>query len=412
MTLARNRVLHPVALGRRAAWAVSGLLLAATAMACEHRATLGSAAETPRGREAAMFTKTLYPRICMFWTPVRGDRSIRGHLRHDLMVTSVDWLGLEWDRELEGLADGFTLESVEAAKGKLAEIRAQNPDVVLLSELNFYEYHDHALPEDHPWWLRVDGEKQQFWPGTHRMDWYNPEYREHIVKQTVALKEAGVPGVYYDNLRDEPEPWIAMLEEVRSRCGDDFLILANYGYAIDEYDFAAPYLNGIMYESGFSHGRTEWDECIEAMQHTQSLLREPRISCIERFEDIEGSDDGPLPKRRRPAKRDTAARRWSLCYALIVGDYYYVFTDNTFHGHDWYPEYDVKIGLPAGDGERLSSHVWRREYEKALAVMNLPGAAKAHEVELEGSARDSFTGETGTRFTIPPGEGRILVWAE
>ena len=203
-----------------------------------------------------------------------------------------------------------------------------------------------------------------------------------------------------------------MLEEVRSRCGDDFLILANYGYAIDEYDFAAPYLNGIMYESGFSHGRTEWDECIEAMQHTQSLLREPRISCIERFEDIEGSDDGPLPKRRRPAKRDTAARRWSLCYALIVGDYYYVFTDNTFHGHDWYPEYDVKIGLPAGDGERLSSHAWRREYGKALVVMNLPGAKEAYEIEVERAARDSFTGESGRRFSVPPGDGRILVWAE
>jgi len=356
-----------------------------------------------------MFSKTPYPRICMFWSPVRGDRSLQGHLRHDLIVTSVDWLGLEWDREPEGLADGFTPESVEAAKRKLAEIRAQNPAVVLVCELNFYEYHDRALPADHPWWLRVEGEKEQFWPGTHRMDWYNPEYREHIVKQTVALKEAGVPGVYYDNLRDEAEPWIAMLEEVRSRCGDDFLILANYGYAIDEYDFAAPYLNGIMYESGFSHGRTEWDDTIAAMQHTASLLRPPTISCIERFEDIEEGDEGPLPKRRRPAERDAAARRWSMGYSLIIGDYYYLFSDNTFHGHDWYPEYDVKIGLPLAAGERVSSHVWQRKYEKALVVVNLPGAKGPYEVRLERPARDSFTGESGVQFTVAPGDGRILV---
>ena len=355
------------------------------------------------------FTKVPYPRICMFWTPVRGDRSLQGRLRHDLIVTSVDWLDLEWDREPEGLADGFTPESVDAAQEKLAEIRTQNPDVVLLCELNFYEYQDDALPEDHSWWLRVEGEKEQFWPGTHRMDWYNPEYREHIVKQTVALKEAGVPGVYYDNLRDEPEPWIATLKEVRNRCGDDFLILANYGYAIDEYDFAAPYLNGIMYESGFSHNRTEWDDTIRQMQHTASLLRPPTVSCIERFEDIEEGDEGPLPKRRRPAERDPAARRWSMCYSLIIGDYYYLFSDNTFHGHDWYPEYDVKIGLPLAAGERVSSHVWQRKYDKALVVVNLPGAKEPYEVKLERPARDSFTDESGVEFTVAPGDGRILV---
>ena len=391
------------------AYCLAGMLLALTSAACDQpKPPAVSPNPTERSGEV-MFTKTPYPRICMFWTPVRGDRSLQGHLRHDLIVTSVDWLGLEWDRKPEGLADGFTPESVEAAKRKLAEIRAQNPDVVLVCELNFYEYHDRALPADHPWWLRVEGEKEQFWPGTHRMDWYNPEYREHIVKQTVALKEAGVPGVYYDNLRDEAEPWIAMLTEVRARCGDDFLILANYGYAIDDYDFAAPYLNGIMYESGFSHGRTEWDDTIAAMQHTASLLRPPTISCIERFEDIEEGDEGPLPKRRRPAERDAAARRWSMGYSLIIGDYYYLFSDNTFHGHDWYPEYDVKIGLPLAAGERVSSHVWQRKYEKALVVVTLPGAKEPYEVKLERPARDSFTGESGVQFTVAPGDGRILV---
>lgn len=359
-----------------------------------------------------MVTKTPYPRICMFWSPVRGDKSLSGYARHDLIVTSTDWIGLEPDREPQGLADGFTPESVEVAKKKLAEVREFNPDIVLLCELNFYEYYDDSLPEDHPWWLRVKGEKQQFWPGTHRMDWYNPEYRAHIVRQTEALKAAGVDGVYYDNLREEPEPWLAMLKTVRDRVGEDFLILANAGYAIDEYDFAAPYLNGMMYESGFSHGRTEWDDTIRKMQHTQTLLRPPRISCIERFEDIEGSDDGPLPKRRTPAQRDPATRRWSMCYALIIGDFYYLFSDNTFHGHDWYPEYDVKIGLPEGEGKRVTEHIWRRQYEKGLVVVNLPGGEGDYEVKPKRRAKDSFTGEEGMIFSVPPSDGRILVWVE
>lgn len=98
-----------------------------------------------------------------------------------------------------------------------------------------------------------------------------------------------------------------------------------------------------------------------------------------------------------------------MCYTLIVGDFYYLFSDSTSHQHDWYPEYDVKIGLPTGPGERINAHVWQRQYEKALVVMNLPDATEPYQVKLSTSARDSFTGETGTRFTIPPGDGRILV---
>ncbi len=359
-----------------------------------------------------MAEDTPYPRIAMFWTPVRGDRSLGGVARHDLVVTSVGWLGLEFDREPHGLADGFTEESIPGARRKLAELRKLNPDILLLCEVNFYEYDDDWLPEDHEWWLRVGGEREQFWPGTHRMDWYNANYRAHVVSQTLALQEVGVDGVYYDNLRDEPEPWIALLQEVRHHTPDDFLILANYGYAIDEYDFAAPYLNGIMYESGFSHRRTEWDGTIEKMRHTASLLRPPTISCIERFEDIEGRSDGPLPRRRRPARRDPQTRRWSMCYSLVIGDYYYLFSDNTFHGHDWYPEYDVKIGLPVGEGEQIDAHVWQRRYEEALVVVNLPGGENDHTVALEKEARDSLSGETGKTFSVPPGDGRILVFEQ
>jgi hypothetical protein len=101
-----------------------------------------------------------------------------------------------------------------------------------------------------------------------------------------------------------------------------------------------------------------------------------------------------------------------MCYALIVGDYYYLFSDDTSHEHDWYPEYDMTIGTPAGDGERVSPHVWRRDYDRAVVVVNLPGGRHDYEVETDKPARDSFTGESGTRFRVAPGDGRILVWGE
>ncbi len=299
---------------------------------------------------------------------------------------------------------------METARKKVAAIRRLRPGIVLLGEIYFYEWSDRWLPEDHSWWLRKDGKREQFWPGTHRMDWYNPEYRGRVAGWTASLQSSGVDGVFYDNLREEPGPWVDLLKEVRRRVGDRFLILANAGYAVGKHDFAAPFLNGFMYESGWSHGRTEWDDTISAMRRSEGLLREPRISLIERFEDTRDRAGWPAdPKRGQKPSADPAARRWSLCYALIVGELYYLFSDSTSHHHDWYPEYDVKIGRPAGPGERLGPHTWRRRYDRALVEVNLPGAKEASRVVLETEATDVLTGEKGKVFEISAGDGRIIL---
>jgi hypothetical protein len=149
----------------------------------------------------------------------------------------------------------------------------------------------------------------------------------------LATRLVGFDGVFYDNLRLEKEPWLQVLKAVRAEVGDQFLILANVGYDVGNYDWLAPWLNGIMYESGWSHRRTEWDDCIHKMQQTQALLRTPRVSVIERFEDIRdraGWPNDALRGQERP--RDPAARRWSLCFALCLGDCYYLFSDSMPRG--------------------------------------------------------------------------------
>lgn len=389
--------------GRRMAYLLSGLLLGL--LCCWP--PMANAGDVPQNRD---FTRVPYPRIAMLWASIRGDDSLEAMARHDLIMAGFGRFGLKLDREPKGLADGFTAESMVVAKDRIAKLRSLNPDAVILGDLPFYEYPDDWLPEDHEWWLRKDGKRQQFWPGTHRMDWGNEQYRLHVVRQTAALKEAGVDGVFYDNLRNEPEPWVQFLKTVREAVGDDFLILVNAGYAVGEYDFAAPYLNGMMYESGWSHVRTQWDDCVRKMQHTQTLLRRPTISLIERFEETRDHAGWPGDaKRGQKPPADPAAMRWSLCYALTIGDFYYLFSDNTSHRHDWQSQYDVKIGLPSQTGERVNAYVWQRKYEKALVVVNLPSAAEPYTLELSRPARDSLTGETATRFDIPPGDGRILM---
>jgi hypothetical protein len=376
----------------------------------------GAAAE-PR-KERNVVDETPYPKIAMCWGPLRDDRTPMSYARHHEIMASEDAFGLEYDREPAILATGFKPESIQVARARVAELKRLNPHAIVIVDQSFYEWRESALPEDHPWWLRVDGKREQFWPGTYRADWNRPDYQEAVIARVVALWKTGAAdGVFFDNWRDEKEPWLNVIGGIRKATGDDFLILINVGYDIGTADWLAPHLNGIMYESGWSHpqravrnpGET-WDDRIGMMQHTESLLRRPRISLLERFEDVgdhAGWPDGDRAEQQ--GTRDPAARHWTLAYALIVGEFYYLFSDSTSHQHDWYPEYDVRIGLPRGAGRRVSAHVWERDYDKARVVMNLPDATQPYQITLDEPARDSFTGETGTRFTIPPGNGRILV---
>ena len=346
----------------------------------------------------------------MLWAPLRGDWSDASHARHDLILMGLGSLGLQSDREPRGLASGFTASSLEASRKRTAAIRRLNPRAVILAELPFYEYRDEWLPEDHPWWLRQDGQRQQFWPGTHRMDWNQAAYREHVVQQAVALREAGVDGVFFDNLRPEPEPWTAFLRSLREAVGDGFLVQANAGYAVGAHDFAAPFLNGIMYESGWSHKITDWDVMIRKMRHSESLLRTPRISVIERFEEVRSRAGWPGDaKRGEKPPPDPAARRWTLCFSLVVGDFYYLFSDNTSHRHDWYAEYDGKIGQALEDGRRLGSHAWARQLCGGRGLCE----PARRGVSPGGGGPDRGEGHPERRswetFAIPPGDGRVLV---
>jgi hypothetical protein len=334
-------------------------------------------------------------------------------------MVSAETIGLAYDRTPTVLATGFKPDSIPQAKARVAEWKQLNPDAIVLVDQSFYEWAEDSLPEDHPWWLRVEGKRQQFWPGTYRADWNRPDYQEAVIKRAVALWQTGLAdGVFFDNWRDERKPWLKIIQGIRKEVGEDFLIYVNVGYDIGTVDWLAPYLNGVMYESGWSHPqRSEWkpgetwDDRIRMMQHTESLLRRPRISLIERFEEIRDRAGWPNDTRKgEQLKRDPSARRWTLAYALIVGEFYYLFSDSTSHQHDWYPEYDRKIGLPKSPGQRIKDYVWERDYDRAKVVLNLPDATEAYQVTLTQQAQDSFTGETSNRFIVPPGDGRILIY--
>jgi len=343
-----------------------------------------------------MLENVPYPRLALLSPAVRGEPDPEAWRRHDLVVVGPDALGLAPDREPAGLAEGFTPASLRLAQQRAGGTHLRHPEAVLLCEVSFYEYRDDRLPEEHPWWLREEGERVPSRPGYYRLNWEDPEYRSHVARLTVALTDTGIDGVFYDHLRPEARaPWTAFLKEVRLGVGSSFLLLASLGDEVSGCEYLLPLLNGVVYEAGWCHDRTDWEECVRAMQRNEVLLRPPRISVVECFAEADA-----------PAE---AARRSSLCYALTVGDYYYLSHDRASARRPWPPEYEAKIGHPLEPGKQISSHVWRRPYDRALVVVNLPGAAEAFTVRVGRPAWDAFTGETGTEFTLPPGDGRILV---
>ena len=354
---------------------------------------------------------TKYPKIAMLWNSFRRGNSKKNIAKHGLLVVSPEKIGLKYNSNKKGLAEGFTKKSIKKSKNEISKIKKFNSNALILGEIYFYEYKENWLPKNHEWWLRIEGERKQFWPGTRKIDWKNKQYQNHVMKRISSLKESGVDGVFLDNIRNEEKILEPFFKKLRNKLGNGFLILINAGYSVGDLDFLAPYVNGFLYESGWSHKKEKLKNNLNKMIKTESLLRKPTISVIERFEDISHHAGWPNnPKRNKKIKRDTKARRWSLCYSLVVGDFYYLFSDNTGgHNHDWYSEYNLKIGLPKGKFKKISSSIFKREYEKAEVFVNLPCSNKIYKIKLKEKRKDSLTGKISNKFNLMPGDGCILL---
>ncbi|MBT5712605.1 hypothetical protein HOI71_16270, partial [Candidatus Poribacteria bacterium] len=84
-----------------------------------------------------MFIETPYPRVAMLWRSTRGDDSLEGVAKHDLALVGPGRLGLRYNADPVGAATGFTLDSQARAREAVAELRALNPDIVVLCEIYF-----------------------------------------------------------------------------------------------------------------------------------------------------------------------------------------------------------------------------------------------------------------------------------
>ena len=98
-----------------------------------------------------------FPSVFQAWSPaqnVRDESPLHTVARHDLLWHGPQFFGLRWNNRYTGLADGFTPESIQAARLFRQKLLTLNPNLVLIAEIRYRDAHRSYLPEGHAWWLR------------------------------------------------------------------------------------------------------------------------------------------------------------------------------------------------------------------------------------------------------------------
>lgn len=285
--------------------------------------------------------------------------------RHDLVFHAPEFFGLRWNHRHTGLADGFSPESMEAARAFRQKLLELNPRLVLLTEIRYRDAPKSYLPEGHSWWLRdAEGRLVSGWEegGFLCLNFHDPEYRSRVVKQAKAAVESGaVDGVMLDWWSDDASR-LALVKELRQAVGDDALIMANANDRTTPQ--TAPYLNGYFMECYKSQTAQDWQRIADTLAWAEEHLRPPRVNCLETW--------------FHKSREDLDLMRATTTLALTHSDGYCLFSDpnplpKPDHLHNWYPFWNKRLGRPRAKGQKLSDGTHRREFEQGTVVYNPMG---------------------------------------
>lgn len=331
-----------------------------------------------------------------------SDDRDSGLAMHDMHWAGAAYYGLEWDTVPYGLATAFTPESIEKARKKRAELLAMNPNLVIICELRYRDASTKFLPEDHEWWRK--DENGDFVVGYQEhnlmlLDYFNPEYQDHVAKRAKAMMETGVfDGIMLDWWRDDiaRKP---LTVKIRQAIGPDALLIVNPNSRIEPE--LAPLINGYFMECYESHTPHHWMVIKETLKWAEKNLRKPVINCVESWFHNSRQEDKDL-------------MRAITTLVLTHSDGYCGFTDPNElpvgdHRHDWYPFWDAPLGKPAGDMQQLDNGAYSREYTNGVAVYNEWTNGEV-ELSFEREVKSMRTGETGKKHKLPDRDGDIFIY--
>ncbi len=347
-------------------------------------------------------TTRSFPSVFQAWNPadnLKSEDKLTTLARHDLVFSAPGFFGLKWNQLQEGLATGFTPESIRAAKAIRGTFLAKNSHLVLIAEIRYRDAHRSYLPTGHPWWKRdLNGKLEMGWDegGFIKLDIANPEFQKHIATQAGAVVASGVvDGVMLD-WWDDDDARLQLIKRVREAVGKRALILAN---ANDRtMPRSAAYINGYFMECWRSKTPEDWKRISDTLAWAEANLREPRINCLETW--------------FHHSRADLNLMRATTTLALTVGDGYCLFSDPNDlptgdHLHSWYAFWEKRLGRPLAKGVKRADGSILREFEGGAAVYNPMGNAPAKIVFSE--PRTSLvTGKRALSHGVPAGDGDLF----
>ena len=337
------------------------------------------------------------------------------------------------------------------ATGTTDRIRAQNPNTLLLSSIEYFVAYFNEFPDDWPYFVRDDaGNRIEFktW-NQYPIDFTHPAVQEMVIQQAAEIARCGIfDGIGIDHwskggigsITDE-EAWDAkdrIIQGIRDAVDDDFLILVT-----TSNDTIPPrhaeYINGLFmettedYEGGYTYAGLAHIE--NTLLWAEENLREPQINCLAG----RGVRNEPLDSPRNLQWM----RLWTTMN-LTHSDGYVMFTmggnlDHPAHpfefwpGHAdahaqgirhthqnskyWYDFWDADLGRPIG-GDETKGQLYEdreglfiREFTNGWAVYNRSGTAQEIELPQEVSGWSSGV-KHQRRHTLADLDGEIYLKAK
>lgn len=346
-----------------------------------------------------------FPSVFQAWNPADNlaeDRVVT-EARHDLIFHGERFFGLQWDNAHPGLATNFTAASLQAGLRRRRDLLRRNPNLILLLEIRYRDAQRCFLPDGHQWWRRDEqGNIVPGWEegGYLQLDCSNPEYRDHVAKQAQAAALSGVvDGIMLDWWRDDAER-LALVKAIRSRIGDEALILANVNDVPTPH--TAPFINGYFMECYRSQTAQDWKQIADTLAWAEGNLRQPRINCLETW--------------YHKSRAEENLMRATTALALVLSDGYCLFSDpnplpTPDHLHNWYPFWEPLSGRPTARGTARPDGATTREFANGTAAYN-PMGNQPVTITFDEPRISRATGRRARVHTLGPCDGDLFLRRE
>lgn len=329
---------------------------------------------------------------------------------HDLYWNNWNALGLKLagGQTYPLLSPQFAPESIEAARKRRAELLAANPNIIILSDIDYRAARPDFLPPDSPYWLRdttfeQQGNGKRY--GRRRLNIADPGLQDHVAAFCAALIRTGIYDgcmldIWHEETPETARDSVALIRKIRVAAGDQAILIGNVNGRLPVY--TAPYLNG-MYMEGFgARYFSDWRTAAGNLLWGETHLHKPAITALEGWWQTTGRGDLPL-------------MRQVTTLAMVFSNGYVLFGDPNGppdHLHDWYPFWDKSLGKPVDPLAMLDrpnlSGAYSRKYERGEVVFNPPSNHRVT-VDFKEWRRSAATNAVGKTFTIAPGDGDLFL---